>query len=215
VGWVAGAALIFTSVAHAQQKNDDTGVIYACTDVAGRALTSDRPIASCRDREQRVLSSQGRLLKVIPPELTDAQLAAQQEQERQVQLALQRQRSQQRGNQALLIRYPTLAAHEASRHAALAQTQTRLDTAQAQLAALETERASLAQQMTAYAQNPAAAPANLQHSIERNAQAIETQQRFITGYQAEADRINAQFNAEDKRLQPLWLPASSAPAKTP
>jgi len=200
---------IFTGAADAQQ-NSFGGGIYTCTDAAGRTLTSDRPIAACIDRDQRVLSNQGWVVKVIPPELTSAEHAARQEQQRQAQQALQRQRDQERFNQALLIRYPNQAAHEASRQAALAQTQSLLGNARQELAALENERANLATQMAAYAQNAGNAPATLKRNVASNAQAIETQQQLITGFQAEANRINAQFDAENKHLQPLWQSRSSA-----
>ena len=184
-----------------------TGVIYTCTDAAGRKLTSDRLIDSCLDREQRVLSSRGLLLKTIPPEQTGAQRAAQQAKDRQAATALQRQQEQQRLDQALLVRYPTRDTHEAGRRAALAQTQTILSDAQQRLAALERQRATLT------ASGPAAQPgggAQRQRDLASNAQAILAQQRFIAAYQAERDRINAQFDAEDQRLQPLWQNAQAA-----
>ena len=33
--------------------------IYTCTDASGKKLTSDRPIAECSAREQRVLNADG------------------------------------------------------------------------------------------------------------------------------------------------------------
>jgi len=216
VACVVNTISILVNTAHAQQ-NGANSVIYTCTDAAGNKITSDRPIASCMDRDQRVLSSQGWLVKVVPPELTDAQRAAQQEKQRQAQLAQQRQRDQQRANEALLTRYPTQAAHDAGRRATLAQTQSLLSDARQQLAVLRNERTSLTNQIAHYAPNSGRAPAELKHDITRNAQAIETQQQFIIEYQAEINRINAQFDAEDKRLQPLWQskqPASAAAAAT-
>jgi hypothetical protein len=214
VAWLTAVTGIFTSAAQAQQNGFGSS-IYTCTDATGRALTSDRPIAACIDRNQRVLNNQGWVVKVVPPELTDTERAARQEQQHQAQLALRRQRDQERFNQALLIRYPDQATHEASRSAALAQAQSLLDNAKQELAALESGRATLAAQMAADASGNA--PDTLRRGIASNAQAIETQQQLIAGFQAEVNRINTQFNAEDKRLQPLWQnrspPASAVPPK--
>jgi len=33
--------------------------IYSCTDASGKKLTSDRPIAECANRDQRVLNADG------------------------------------------------------------------------------------------------------------------------------------------------------------
>jgi chromosome segregation ATPase len=202
-GRIAVIASIFAGAAVCAQQNPANGNIYTCTDAAGRRLTSDRPIAECMNREQRVLNRQGWLVKVMAPELTGAERAVQQEKQRQAQQALERQRNQDRGNEALLIRYPDQAAHEASRRAALTQTQVLLGQAKQQLAALEGERAKLASQVAAHP-NPANAPAKLKHDIASNAQAIDTQQQLIANYQVQVDRVSAQFDAEDQRLQPLW-----------
>jgi hypothetical protein len=216
---LAGMAGIFTSVTHAQKNG---GVIYTCTDAAGRQITADRPIDSCMDRPQRVMSSQGWLIKIIPPESTPAQRAERQAQERQAQAALQRQRDQERGDQALLIRYPTQAEHEAGRRAALAQTQSLLAQARQQLATLKAEHTRLTHQMTASggASDPATTPAQIERDLADDNQIIEEQQQLTTGYQAEIDRINARFNAEDKRLEPLWHEqnppaAATAAVRTP
>ena len=44
--------------------------IYTCTDASGRKLTSDRPIAECRDREQTILNPSGTVKARIGPVLT-------------------------------------------------------------------------------------------------------------------------------------------------
>ena len=41
--------------------------IYACTDANGKKLTSDRPIAECANRDQKLLNSDGSVRKVVPP----------------------------------------------------------------------------------------------------------------------------------------------------
>src|SRR5690242_5120881 len=44
--------------------------IYSCVDGTGKRITSDRPIASCSDREQRELNADGSVKRIVPPTLT-------------------------------------------------------------------------------------------------------------------------------------------------
>ena len=58
------------------QAPANSGGIYACTDANGRRITADRPIASCVDREQRVLGTTGVELRRVGPTLTDQERSA-------------------------------------------------------------------------------------------------------------------------------------------
>ena len=49
---------------------DPRSAIYTCTDSNGKKLTSDRPIAECTTREQRVLNADGSVRNVVGPTLT-------------------------------------------------------------------------------------------------------------------------------------------------
>ncbi|HPZ58812.1 MAG TPA: DUF4124 domain-containing protein, partial [Ottowia sp.] len=66
------------------------------------------------------------------------------------------------------------------------------------------ERKALDDEMEFYRKDPSKAPAKLRRGIEHNAQAAAEQQRAIAAQQAERDRINARFDEEARRLQPLW-----------
>ena len=50
--------------------------IYTCKDASGKQLVSDRPISSCIDREQKVLSNSAVVKKVVPPSYTAQEAAA-------------------------------------------------------------------------------------------------------------------------------------------
>ena len=131
------AAVLGGAPAWAQAgKQGAAGGIYTCIDAHGRRLTSDRPILSCIDREQRELNSSGTTRRVIPPTLTAAEREAREARERE--LAIERQRAQNiiRRDQALITRYPDKAAHDAGRAEALSQTQIVVDAAEARLAEL-------------------------------------------------------------------------------
>ena len=58
--------------------------VYTCVAANGRTLTSDRPIAECLDREQRVLAPDGTLQHVVPPSLTADERNEKENRERQL-----------------------------------------------------------------------------------------------------------------------------------
>jgi len=41
--------------------------VYACVDAKGQARSSDRPIAECADREQRVIGPHGTVKRIVQP----------------------------------------------------------------------------------------------------------------------------------------------------
>lgn len=207
---VAGALLAaLGGLAWAQQG------IYTCIDSNGRRLTSDRPIVACLDREQHELSSSGTIKRVIPPTLTQAEREARQERERQAELERQRALDLLRRDQALVLRYPDKAAHDATRREALEQTQTVIEAAEHRLVELGQERKTLDQEMEFYRKDPAKAPFKVRRGIEDNALAEQQQRRAIAAQQAERDRINGLFDEELKRLRALWEAAASNRAASP
>ncbi|MFT4193097.1 DUF4124 domain-containing protein [Ottowia sp.] len=197
------------------QANNTASSIYTCVDAQGRRLTSDRPILACLDREQRELSSTGILRRVIPPGLTATEREAREAREREAYVERQRARDTIRRDQALITRYPDKATHDAGRKEALAQTQAVVDTAERRIAELAAERRTLDDEMEFYRKDPSRAPAKLRRAIESNAQEVEEQRRAIAGQQDERNRINARFDDEAQRLQPLWQAAAAQAAKTP
>ncbi|HOB66109.1 DUF4124 domain-containing protein [Ottowia sp.] len=209
-GWQSGRMLLLGALALcgaaavAQTAQGSIGGIYTCVDAQGRRLTSDRPILSCIDREQRELNRGGGTRRVIPPTLSATEREARAAQEREAELAQQRARDAIYRDQALITRYPDKAAHDAGRHQALAQTQAVAAVAEQRRAELAAERKALDDEMEFYRKDPSKAPAKLRRGIEHNAQAAAEQQRAIAAQQAERDRINARFDEEARRLQPLW-----------
>jgi hypothetical protein len=188
-----------------------TGSIYSCVDAHGRRLTSDRPILSCIDREQRELNRSGGTRRVIPPTLSATEREARARQDREAELAQQRARDAISRDQALVTRYPDKAAHDASRAQALAQTQAVDQAAEQRLAELAAERKALDDEMEFYRKDPSRAPATVRRGIEYNARSVAEQRRAIAAQQAERDRINAQFDEEARRLQALWQGRQPAP----
>jgi chromosome segregation ATPase len=182
--------------------------VYTCTTAQGEYLTSDRLIVACLDREQRVLDSSGALRRVIEPEMTREQRARYLARQQQAQEAIERARDAMRRDQALLIRYPNQAAHDQARAAALAQSQTVIDAANAELGNLTKEQQDLNGQMTFYEKDPSSAPAQLRRQIEDNEASVQIQKQAIAAQEAERARINARYDAELATLRQLWNSAA-------
>ena len=201
---VALAALCIAGGVQAHQQGGAAGGIYTCTDQYGRKLTSDRPIPECLDREQRELNRSGSTRRVVPPSMSAVErqkdLQRQREEKRQAEAA----RSQQRLDQALLARYPDREAHDAGRRDALMQSQIIIDGARQRIEALGTERKKLDEEMEFYKKDPSKAPASLRRAMEKNKSDVEQQEQAINNQAGEQARINAAFDEELARLQPLW-----------
>jgi hypothetical protein len=123
------------------QAQANSGGIYACTDANGRRITADRPIASCVDREQRVLGNTGVELRRVGPTLTDQERSAQEAKRRQDQAEQQRlreERSRARHAGAL----PSQGVHDAARAEAIAQVNDVIGVAQQRLVDLRNAAAS-------------------------------------------------------------------------
>jgi len=184
--------------------------IYTCVDAQGRRITSDRPIASCMDREQRELSQGGNLKRVVPPVPTADELAALEvkrkaEAERQSRLAEDR-----RKERALVSRYPNEAAHQRERSKALEQVDA-VDAAIAKrIQDLAKQRQGIDDEMAFYAKDPAKAPAWLKHKLQDNDKQAAAQTDAQKRQQLDRQRVNERFDAELAQLKRLWADAASA-----
>jgi hypothetical protein len=115
-----------------------------------------------------------------------------------------RQEEEKRRDRALLIRYPTLTAHQKERAEALTQINLVKQAAQVQTKGLLDQRTQLADEMAFYKKDPTKAPPKLQHQYNEVNQALATQGHFLAEKDAETARINARFDAELVRLMPQW-----------
>jgi len=115
---VAAAALLTALAALAQDATPGKG-IYTCTTADGRKLTSDRPIPECTSREQRVLNADGSQRATLPPFLSPEERAAKDAADRRAAAERLAQLDAIRRDRTLMQRYPTEAAHQRARNAAL------------------------------------------------------------------------------------------------
>ena len=203
LGWLA---TLGHGVVQAQLPTPE---IYTCLDARGRKLTSDRPIAECRDREQKILNPSGTVKTRIGPTLTAKERAEQEAKEKAEQAQRALQEEEKRRDRALLIRYPTQSAHQQERANALDHINRVKQTAQAQVTDLQAQKAKLMDEMAFYAKDPSRAPLRLKRQIDEVNQTLAAQGRFLADKDAEITRVNARFDAEQQRLMPLWQQATA------
>lgn len=204
-----GSTLLAQAVAPASGSQ-----IYTCIDAKGRKLNSDRPIMECLDREQTILNPSGTVNSKIGPVLTAAE-RSQVEAKRKAELQERARREEEKSLiRSLLIRYPNPAAHQKDRDEAVAQLMLVKQAAAARVTELLKERTKLDDEMAFYAGNPRKAPAKLQQQVNELKQTMAEQERFLTEQDSEINRINARFDEELKRLEPLWLANQTSQPKT-
>jgi Domain of unknown function (DUF4124) len=202
LGVLLGAGLL---TAQAQE-------IYSCVDSKGRRLTSDRPIAECIDREQKLLNPSGTVKKQVGPTLTAKERADQEAQERREEEDRALVAENKRRDRALVTRYPSQAVHDNERAEALAQIAAVRKAAINRVNELAHERESIEKEKEFYKKSPDKVPTTLRRQLEDNAHSKDVQLRFITEQEAEMKRVNARFDEELARLKLLWAQRTPAPA---
>ena len=223
----AQGLLLFGALLHGHvwAQNDGSGPvagIYSCVDNKGRKLTSDRPIAECLDREQRVLNPSGTVKAKVGPSLTAQERAAAEARAKQEEDAGALRIEQRRRERALVLRYPNQEMHDKERAQALAHVAAAKQAASQRIDELVVDRRKIELAMEFYKKDPNRAPPTLRRQMEDVAHGIDEQKRFLVEQDNEARRINARLDEELGRLRQLWLaqgrsvtaPAPSA-KKTP
>ena len=190
--------------------------IYTCIDDKGRKLTSDRPIAECVAREQRVLNRDGSVNKVVPPTLTAEERAAKEQAELNAALERAAAKDAVRRDRNLINRYPNEAAHRKARGAALDTVRQAAVATEQRVKELAIERKPLDEEAEFY--KGKTVPARLKIQLDGNDVAVEAQRSAVTNQAAELKRINALYDLELERLKKLWAgaqPGSVGPATPP
>jgi hypothetical protein len=165
-------------------------------------LRSDRPIAECTDREQRILSREGTLIRILPPTMTAEERAAKEARDRQLAAEKVAQKEAERADKLLMQRYPNEAAHDKARNAALDRARDLLAESQSRLTQLASERKPLLTEAEFYPNKPL--PPKLKQELDAIEAATEAQRLLVISQQAEIVRISALYDAELARLRKLW-----------
>ena len=182
-----------------------TGGIYSCVDANGKKLTSDRPIAECTNREQRLLNADGSVRKVIPPTLTADERAEAEAAERRAAAERAAQQDAVRRDRNLMIRFPNEPAHQRAREAALDDVRKAVRSSEERLRLLAAERKPLLDEAEFYADRTL--PAKLKQALDGNEAAVEAQRALVQNQHAEEVRINNLYDVELERLKRLWAGA--------
>lgn len=220
--WALAWSLIGVSpvAALAQAQGQATASsIYSCVDGNGKRHTSDRPIAECLDREQRVLNKDGSQRQTVPPRMNADERAAEEDRQRQKALAQAAQKDAIRRDRNLMLRYPNQAVHNKAREAALDDLRKAIASSEKQTAVLVEERKPLTDEAEFY--KGKRMPAALKTKLEANEAQQQAQNDITQNQKAEMVRINALYDAELARLRKLWAGAMpgavplDAPAASP
>ena len=210
-----GATLLLAGAAAWAQQGQgagNAGSIYSCVDGNGRTITSDRPIATCLDREQRELNPSGTTRRRVEPNYTAKEQEQREARQREAEQAALRAQEERRRERALLVRYPNAATHDRERTEALAQVDAVITAARKRLSELAEERRKIDGEMEFYKKDPSKAPASLRRQLDDNDQSVAVQNRFIGEQDAEKRRVNARFDEERARLVQLWSPENGGTA---
>ncbi len=200
---LTGVVAVFCSVGAVAQT--PVNGIYTCVDSKGRKLTSDRPIAECTDREQKVLSPSGTVKGKLGPTLSAQERADLEDQEKVVAQEAARKIEEKRRDRALLSRYPTKAVHDTERAEALKQISVVKGAAAHRVEELKRQAKVLDEEMEFYKKDPTKAPQRLRRQVDESLESMAVQARFIVDQDAEIKRVNARFDEELQRLKSLWL----------
>lgn len=176
--------------------------IYSCTDAHGRKLTSDRPIAECIAREQRVLNADGSVRRVLPPTPTADERAEIESREQAALAERAAAKDALRRDRNLLARFPNEASHRKAREAALEASRKAVLASQGRIAQLANERKPLMAESEFFSGKPW--PAKLKQQIEANDVSVDALRSLINNQQAEIGRIDERYDAELERLRRLW-----------
>jgi hypothetical protein len=194
-----GALALFAHKAQAQPR---VSGIYTCTDDRGIRRTSDRPIAECIDREQRVLNADGSVKRIVPPTLTAEERAEREAAERKMAEERAALNDAVRRDRNLKARFPNEAAHQKAREASLEVVRVGMRASQQRIKELEVERKPLASEVEFY--RGRTLPARLKQQLEANETSVAAQRDLIHTQDAELQRINRIYDAELEHLRKLW-----------
>jgi hypothetical protein len=188
--------------ASAQSAPNTSIGIYTCIDDKGAKRTSDRPIAECSDREQRVLNKDGSLKHIVPPTLTAEERTEREAADRKASDERAAMADAVRRDRNLKARFPNEAAHNRARQSSLESVRMGLRASEQRIKELEGERKPIAEEAEFYRGRPL--PARLKQQIEANETSIAAQRELIGTQEAELVRINRIYDQELDHLRKLW-----------
>jgi len=201
----AGLALFAAAVSPAAAQTTNAGPsggIYTCTDDKGQRRVSERPIAECSDREQRILNKDGSLKRTVPPTLTPDERAEREAAERKLAEERAAYNDAVRRDRNLKARFPNEATHNKAREASLEAVRVAMRASNQRLKELDTERKPLAEEAEFF--RGRTLPARLKQQLEANETSVAAQRELIQTQEAELVRVNRIYDIELEHLRKLW-----------
>jgi len=119
------------------------------------------------------------------------------------QLERQRKIKEDRADRLLVARFPSEAAHAASRKEALTGADTAIRIAKERIVKLEGERKKLDDEAEFYP-GGRPLPTKLKSDMDRNDAALKAQRAFLQNQQGEEARVNELYDEQLARLRKLW-----------
>jgi len=184
---VVVSALIATAFGATAATEAEATKIQKCKDANGNPLATDKSDPRCFNAP-----------------LTPDQQAAVEDQKRRAEEAYRACKTEQRGLQTLLSRYPDKQRHDAARRGALAQIETSMAASQKRMAQLLESRKRYLEEAEFYPSGNL--PAKLRRDIDGNSALIAAQAQAIESQKEDAARKNAFYDEELSKLKKLWLP---------
>jgi hypothetical protein len=199
---VLAASALWTQKVQAQAQTRTVTGIYTCTDDKGIRRTSDRPIAECIDREQRVLNADGSVKRIVPPTLTAEERAEREAADRKVAEERAALNDAVRRDRNLKARYPSEAVHQKAREGALEVVRVAMRASQQRIKDLEVERKPLTAEAEFY--RGRAIPGRLKQQLEANDTSVAALRDLLQTQEAELVRVNRIYDNELEHLRKLW-----------
>jgi len=188
--------------AFAQAAPNAAGAIYTCTDDKGRQIRRDRYIAECNDREQRILNKDGSPRQIVPPTFTAEERTEQEARQKRLDEERAAMADAVRRDRNLKARYPSEAAHQRAREAALDSVRKAMKNSELRLLELRQERKPLLEEAEFY--KGKALPARLKQQLDGNEATAAAQREAMKNQDAELARVNKLFDQELEQLRKLW-----------
>jgi hypothetical protein len=205
--------LALSGLTCAQANTPSNNQVFTCVNAAGRVLTSDRLIGECMDREQRVLSRDGTLLRIVPPSLTADERAEKEARDRKAAAERESKSEAVRRDRNLIQRFPNVAAHQKAREQALEVTQYAITQSEARLADLDRERKPLLDETEFY--KGKTMPGKLKGQLDAIDAATAAQKELLVQQKAELERASKLYDVELAHLKKLWAGAPPGSLQVP
>ncbi|MBP6139548.1 MAG: DUF4124 domain-containing protein [Brachymonas sp.] len=178
--------------------------IYTCTDNNGKQVVSDRPIATCIDREQKLLSGSGVVKKIVPPSYTAQEKRAIEERKKLAEQELLKAQAKERSIAMLAQRYPNSDAHQKARNEAAREISVRIYAANARLQVIKADRQNVETELEFYKKNPEKAPYKLREQFKSIAENEAITLRYIDNQNKDLAALHKRFDDEMALLENVW-----------